>query len=61
MPDISPEEQKALLKEALQEWLDAKWSAFGKWSARGIAAAALVALVMFLTAHGMKVEEFIKP
>lgn len=61
MPDISPEEQKRLLKEALQEWLDAKYAEFGKWTARGIAAAALVALVVFLTAHGMKVEEFIKP
>lgn len=46
------EEQKELLKEAFkegaQEWLDDKFMTFGKWSATGIAAAALVALGMFI-------------
>jgi len=33
---------KAALKEALKEWLDQKFSEFGKWSAIGIACMALV-------------------
>lgn len=60
MQDITPDEQKAFLKEALQEWLDAKYAEFGKWTMRGVMAAALVALVMFLTAHGLKAEDFIR-
>ena len=59
MPDLTPDEQKALFKQALQEWLDAKYSEFGRWTLHGIAAAALVALVVFLTAHGAKLENFI--
>ncbi|MFA5170434.1 MAG: hypothetical protein WC426_02630 [Sulfuriferula sp.] len=60
MPALSPEEQKALLKQALQEWLDEKYAEFGKWTLRGIAAAFLVVLIMFLNSHGVKIEEFIK-
>lgn len=59
MTDITPEEQKVLLKEALQEWLDAKYAEFGKWTIRGVMAAALVALVIFLTAHGLKAENLL--
>lgn len=60
MPNITPEEQKKIMKEALQEWLDAKYAEFGKWTARGVLAAALVALVVFLTSHGFKAEDFIR-
>ncbi len=52
----TPDEQRALIKEALQEWLDAKYAEFGKWTLRGILAAALCAIVMFLTIHGFKFE-----
>lgn len=61
MPSMTPEEQKALLKEALQEWLDGKYAEFGKWTARGIQAAILVALILFLSSHGFDIKEFIKP
>lgn len=61
MPTLSPDEQKALLKEALQEWLDAKYAEVGKWTVRGISAVALVLLITFATSHGMKLEDFIKP
>lgn len=61
MPSMTPEEQKAMLKQALQEWLDAKYSEFGKWTARGIQAALLVALISFLSSHGVQISEFIKP
>lgn len=42
------EERKQIVKEALQEWLDKKFETFGKWSARALAAAILVALTYFL-------------
>lgn len=61
MPTLSPEEQKAILKEALQEWLDAKYAQFGKWTAKGVLAACFVVLIIFLNSHGMKLEDFIKP
>lgn len=61
MPTISPDEQKALIKEALQDWLDAKYAEVGKWTVRGVAAVALVLLISFATAHGVKLEEFVKP
>lgn len=32
------EEQKAVVKEALKEWLDEKFLLFGKWTAAGFAA-----------------------
>lgn len=60
MPDISPEEQRDIIKQALQEWLDAKYAEFGKWTLRGLAAAALVALVAALSAHGVKIEDFLR-
>lgn len=60
MSEITPDEQKAILKQALQEWLDAKYAEFGKWTIKGILAAALVALVYFLAMHGFKPEDFIK-
>ena len=38
---MTPEEQKEVLKQALKEWLDEKFAAFGKWSLAGICAALL--------------------
>lgn len=60
VPTITPEEQKKILKEALQEWLDAKYAEFGKWTMRGVMAAGLVALVVFLTSHGFKAEDLLR-
>jgi hypothetical protein len=45
---MSDEEQKNLIKEALREWLDDKFMQFGKWSAMGLAALVLAALVYFV-------------
>jgi hypothetical protein len=46
---------KAAVKEALKEWLDEKFVAFGKWSLASLAALGLAALVYFiLTANGWK-------
>jgi hypothetical protein len=47
------EDTKAALKEALKEWLDDKFTLFGKWSLGAFASSALVALVYFiLTTNG---------
>lgn len=52
---ISHTEVKVALKEALKEWLDEKFTVFGKWSFRGLASASLFALVYFvLTMNGWK-------
>jgi hypothetical protein len=45
---MGPDETKAALKEALKEWLDSKFAAFGKWSLTTIAACALAVLTYFI-------------
>lgn len=45
---INEEEFKALVKEAIYEWLDDQWMAFGKWTGRGILAALLAAVVALI-------------
>lgn len=46
---------KEAFKEAIKEWLDGKFAAFGKWAAASLAALALAALVYFiLTVNGWK-------
>ncbi len=49
MPEInaSKEEQKKILKEALQEWLDAKYAAFGRWAFRSLVAMGIATLGYF--------------
>jgi len=53
MPQITPEEQKEIIKqafrEAIQEWLDKQFAAFGRWTFYGILSVALsiVAYVWF--------------
>tara|TARA_R110000868_G_scaffold163273_1_gene395433 strand:- start:54 stop:218 length:165 start_codon:yes stop_codon:yes gene_type:complete len=42
---MNPEDQKEAIKEALSEWLDDKFSEFGKWSLKGMVAMVLVAFV----------------
>lgn len=46
--DEEQEMMKDAVKQALKEWLDSKFSEFGKWSATAVAAAGLVALVYFI-------------
>lgn len=45
MPNIDPEVQKQAVKEALREWLNDQFAAFGRWTFYGLAAAAFVGLV----------------
>jgi tryptophan synthase beta subunit len=49
---------KDAVKEALKEWLDDKFSTFGKWAAVTLAALGLAAFVYFvLWAHGWKAPQ----
>ncbi len=48
MSDADEDKVKEVFKEALKEWLDEKFAAFGKWSAITLAAMALAALVYFI-------------
>lgn len=53
MPELDKADMKLAVKEALKEWLDDKFSQFGKWSLAGLGAAGLAALLYFiLTAQG---------
>lgn len=52
MENMSKEEYKALVKEAIGEWLDAKYSQFGKWTINGLAATLLGGIVTYLISHG---------
>lgn len=48
MTNLTKEEQKQVFKQAIREWLDEQFLAFGKWSAGAIAAMAFVALLYFI-------------
>lgn len=51
--DLDHEAQKAIIKEAITEWLDAKFSEFGKWSFFGIVAMFFAWLVyQYMTSAG---------
>ena len=52
MGEMDREEQKAIIKEAIMEWLDEKYAQFGRWTLHGVMAAALGALLYFIAAHG---------
>ncbi len=43
---------KQALKEGVDEWLEAKFAQFGKWTLGGLAAAGLAGLV-YLALHGI--------
>ena len=45
---MSRDEEKAILKEALKEWMDDQFALFGKWSAAAISALAFSALIYFI-------------
>lgn len=36
MTELSKEEQKTLMKEALEEWLDRQFALFGRWALVGL-------------------------
>jgi hypothetical protein len=53
MPNIDPEVQKQAVKEALREWLNDQFAAFGRWTFYGLMSAAFAGLVyLALTGSG---------
>jgi hypothetical protein len=52
----SPEETKQAIKEGLQDWLEDKFSEFGRFSLKAIMALLLAALVyLWASTHGWKI------
>lgn len=45
---MAEQELKEVLKEALKEWLDDKFTIFGKWSLGTLSALGLAAIVIFI-------------
>jgi hypothetical protein len=53
MGNLTKEEAKAAMKEALSEWLDKQWAAVGKWTVGGLASTAIAGLAYFYSkTHG---------
>jgi len=52
MEELDREEQKAIVKEAIREWLDEKYAEFGKWTLHGVFAAVLAVAVGYIALHG---------
>lgn len=48
------EDLKLIIKAAHEEWLNEKWAQFGKWTAAGVAATLVSALVSFYLWARMK-------
>lgn len=56
MPEIDPNITKDAVKEALKEWLNDQFAAFGKWTLTGLLSAAFVGCVyLWLAGHGFSV------
>jgi len=58
---MTPEEQKELhkeaIKEAMQEWLDQRYQAVGKWTVKGFLAMMVVIVVwLYAAAHGWDIK-----
>lgn len=52
---LSREDEKQTVKEALKEWLDAKFSIFGKWAFGSLVSIVLAAaLYLFFMTQGWK-------
>jgi hypothetical protein len=54
MPDqMTPDQEKEIMKEAIEEWLDKQFAKFGKWSLATLLAGAIVWLFYgFLSIQG---------
>lgn len=48
MSNLSQNEMKEALKQALKEWLDDKFAEFGRWTMGAFLAALIGAIVMFI-------------
>lgn len=52
------DEQKEVMKEVLQEWLDKQFAVFGKWTAKGLLSMVFfVVMYYWLSAHGINIRD----
>jgi hypothetical protein len=53
MTEMTPDQEKEVMKEAIEEWLDKQFAKFGKWSLATLLAGAVVWLFYgFLNIQG---------
>lgn len=53
---LTKDEQKEVVKQAIQEWLDGQFAKFGKYSMGALVSAAIGLILYFwLASHGLKV------
>jgi len=58
MTNLDPNITKDAVKEALKEWLNEQFAAFGKWTLTGLLSAAFAGMVYLLLAgHGFSVNK----
>lgn len=48
---------KALIKEAISEWLDTKFALFGKWTASGLMVSAFASIAYYAFTHGLWIRK----
>lgn len=54
---LTKEEQKEVVKQAIQEWLDGQFAKFGRWSFFGLVSFAFgVLFYLWLSGHGLKLN-----
>jgi len=57
MGQLTKEEAKQAMKEALNEWLDKQWAQFGKWTAGGLVSLAIAGLAYaYQKTHGFGIK-----
>ena len=55
MTDLSPIEQKTVMKQALKEWMDERYAEIGRWAVRTLLVAAVMSfIVWYVQARGYK-------
>lgn len=47
MSDLSPNDQKAVMKQALKEWMDERYADVGRWTVRTLLAAGVISFVIW--------------
>ncbi len=49
---FTEDEKNELIGAAIDAWLEKKWAMLGKWTARGMGAAAFSAAIYWMATHG---------
>ncbi len=52
MPNVDPEKQAEIVEKAIQNWMDAKFAKFGKWTLSALAVAVFGLVCKYLFTHG---------